>query len=85
MRLARGWHQIGIEYYLAAGAKSLLLEWQQPGGVRQVLGPEFLRTGLDGNAAQRVPLKFDTVWIRIQKKGSPTREILARDPQGERK
>jgi hypothetical protein len=80
VRLDRGWHRIEVEYFLAAAAESLMLEWQQPGDGRKVLGPDWMRTALDGVASDRVPLKFDSVWIRVRK-GSAVREIPARVTQ----
>ena len=78
--LARGWHRIEIEYALAVGYESLLLEWQQLGGRREVVGPEVLRTELMDVAPDRVPLKFDSVWIRIRQ-GDAVREIPVRVAQ----
>jgi len=75
--LDRGWHSIEVIYYLAVGASSLRLEWQRPDGSRrEVIGPEYLRTGLTGMKAisatdgafafPPVPERFDSVWIGMR-------------------
>ncbi len=75
--LERGWHSLAVIYYLAVGASSLRLEWQQPNGSRrEVVGPESLRTTLTGMntvsspdgafAFPKIPGKFDSVWIRAK-------------------
>jgi len=92
--LEQGWHSIIVIYYLAVGNSSLRLEWQQAGSTRrEVVGPEFLRTGLgaptvsaaDGTFVfPQVPARFDTIWIRA-KQGERWIEyqgVAARDTPG---
>jgi hypothetical protein len=81
VNLTRGWHKIEVEYFLVAGAESLLLEWQQPGAATQILGPDSLRTPLTGIPMSAVPQKFDSVWFEIQQKGQPARLVTARQDQ----
>jgi len=75
--LDRGWHFLEVIYYLAVGAPSVRLEWQPPNATRrEVVGPEFLRTLLDGIGAvsdsngtfvfPQVPRRLDSVWIRVK-------------------
>ena len=75
--LGRGWHSIEVIYYLAVGASSVGLDWQQPNSSRrEVVGPEYLRTILAGMTAvsaadgtftfPKIPTKFDSVWIRVR-------------------
>jgi PA14 domain len=77
LALDRGWHSIEVTYYLAVGASSVRLDWEQPGSARrEVLGPEYLRTILGGMTAvsaadgtfvfPQVPRKFDSIWIRVK-------------------
>jgi 6-phosphogluconolactonase (cycloisomerase 2 family) len=77
MTLRAGWHKIVANYFLAVGAESALLEWQQPGGRREVLGPANVRTGLTGVSPSSVPARFDSVWVQVQQ-GSSAQDIPVR-------
>ncbi|HEX3743426.1 MAG TPA: hypothetical protein VHW09_05840 [Bryobacteraceae bacterium] len=81
VNLGRGWHKIEVEYFLATGAESLLLEWQQPGGMRQVLAPDFLRTALTGTLESGVPQQFDAIWFEVHAADQAPRYVPARREQ----
>ena len=77
LALTAGWHKISATYALAVGAESALLEWQQPGGDREVMGPAAVRTDLPGITPATVPARFDSVWLRLQR-GAVTRDLPLR-------
>ncbi len=77
LALTAGWHKISATYALAVGSESALLEWQQPGGDREVLGPAAVRTDLPGITPATVPARFDSVWLRLQR-GAVTRDLPLR-------
>ncbi len=81
LNLASGWHKIEVDYFLAVGAESLQLEWQQPGDERRVLGPDSLRTSLKQVPGGAVPQKFDSVWFEIQQPDKTARFVMARQQQ----
>ena len=50
--LDRGWHSLEVIYYLFIGPSNVRLDWQPAGSAhREILGPQSLRTTLDGITA----------------------------------
>ena len=46
LQLSEGWHRLKLEMFEAGGAATAHFEWTPPGGVREIVPPEFLGAAL---------------------------------------
>jgi len=85
--LKAGLHPVEIVYWNGVGPESLAWTWQTPGGRREPVSPQVLRTRLPGSyktsengefILPRVPLAVDTLWLQA---GAETNPVVIVIPQ----